>query len=48
MNDQQSSETIDVQTGAGAERTGIYQVPEGKTFGVTDMVVANFQGDEGC
>ncbi|THA72984.1 hydrolytic protein [Streptomyces sp. A0958] len=43
----QTSETIDVQTRAGAERTGTYQVPEGKTFGVTDIVVANFQGDEG-
>ncbi|MFB8084538.1 hydrolytic protein [Streptomyces sp. NPDC055992] len=46
-NGQQSSETIDVQTGAGARKTGTYVVPEGKTFGVTDIVVANFQGDEG-
>ncbi|MFJ3087936.1 hydrolytic protein [Streptomyces sp. NPDC086838] len=46
-NPQQSSETIDVQTGAGARKTGTYVVPEGKTFGVTDIVVANFQGDEG-
>lgn len=44
---QQSSETIDVQTGAGAKKDGTYQVPEGKVFGVTDIVVANFQGDEG-
>ncbi|THA29321.1 hydrolytic protein [Streptomyces sp. A1277] len=43
----QSSETIDVQTRAGARRAGTYVVPEGKTFGVTDIVVANFQGDEG-
>ncbi|WP_406459203.1 hydrolytic protein [Streptomyces sp. NBC_00876] len=46
-NSQQSSETIDVQTGAGAKKDGTYQVPEGKVFGVTDIVVANFQGDEG-
>ncbi|MGC4949181.1 hydrolytic protein [Streptomyces sp. DT224] len=44
---QQSSQTIDVQTGAGGRKTGTYVVPEGKTFGVTDIVVANFQGDEG-
>ncbi|MFD7862939.1 hydrolytic protein [Streptomyces sp. NPDC059783] len=43
----QSSETIDVQTGAGGEETRTYVVPQGKTFGVTDIVVANFQGDEG-
>ncbi|MEV0575535.1 hydrolytic protein [Streptomyces sp. NBC_01463] len=46
-NTQQSSETIDVQTGAGAKKDGTYRVPEGKVFGVTDIVVANFQGDEG-
>ncbi|MFF7335800.1 hydrolytic protein [Streptomyces sp. NPDC008163] len=46
-NPQQVSETIDVQTGAGGRKTGTYVVPEGKTFGVTDIVVANFQGDEG-
>lgn len=46
-NTQQSSETIDVQTGAGAKKDGTYQVPAGKVFGVTDIVVANFQGDEG-
>ncbi|GAA2947313.1 MULTISPECIES: COG1470 family protein [Streptomyces] len=44
---QQSSATIDVQTAGGAEKTGTYRVPAGKTFGVTDIVVANFQGDEG-
>ncbi|WP_371098815.1 COG1470 family protein [Streptomyces sanglieri] len=44
---QQSSATIDVQTGSGAQKKGTYQVPEGKVFGVTDIVVANFQGDEG-
>ncbi|MFF2324772.1 MULTISPECIES: hydrolytic protein [unclassified Streptomyces] len=44
---QQSSATIDVQTASGAEKKGAYRVPEGKVFGVTDIVVANFQGDEG-
>ncbi|MFG2774546.1 hydrolytic protein [Streptomyces sp. NPDC048350] len=44
---QQSSATIDVQTGAGGKKVGTYRVPEGKVFGITDMVVANFQGDEG-
>ncbi|MEU9622960.1 MULTISPECIES: hydrolytic protein [unclassified Streptomyces] len=44
---QQSSATIDVQTGSGAEKVGKYRVPEGKVFGITDAVVANFQGDEG-
>lgn len=42
----QSSETIDVQT-PGGEATGTYQVPQGSVFRVTDIVVANFQGDEG-
>ncbi|WP_335935117.1 COG1470 family protein [Streptomyces sp. PTD5-9] len=44
---QQMSETIDVQTRAGAEKKGTYRVPRGKVFEVTDIVVANFQGDEG-
>ncbi|MBD0742312.1 hydrolytic protein [Streptomyces sp. CBMA152] len=44
---QQSSATIDVQTDGGATKTGGYRVPAGKTFGITDIVVANFQGDEG-
>lgn len=44
---QQSSETIDVQTSGGETKTGTYRVPEGSVFGVTDIVVANFQGDEG-
>lgn len=43
----QASETIDVQTRAGATEEGAYKVPAGKVFGVTDIVVANFQGDEG-
>lgn len=44
---QQSSATIDVQTGGGAEKVGTYKVPDGKVFAITDLVVANFQGDEG-
>ena len=44
---QQSSATIDLKTGTGATQTGTYKVPEKSTFGVTDLVVANFQGDEG-
>ncbi|MEV7444883.1 hydrolytic protein [Streptomyces sp. NPDC091204] len=44
---QQSSATIDLQTGAGQSKTGAYTVPAGKAFGITDIVVANFQGDEG-
>ncbi|MFF4445950.1 hydrolytic protein [Streptomyces sp. NPDC001502] len=44
---QQSSATIDLQTGGGQTETGAYTVPAGKAFGITDIVVANFQGDEG-
>ncbi|KUN01248.1 hydrolytic protein [Streptomyces yokosukanensis] len=44
---QQSSATIDVQTSGGQDNTGTYVVPKGKVFGITDIVVANFQGDEG-
>ncbi|WP_404957751.1 hydrolytic protein [Streptomyces sp. 147326] len=44
---QQSSATIDLQTGGGQSKTGTYTVPAGKVFGITDIVVANFQGDEG-
>ncbi|MFF4819666.1 hydrolytic protein [Kitasatospora sp. NPDC001309] len=43
----QSSATIDVPTGAGAAATGSYQVPHGKVFDMTDLVIANFQGDQG-
>jgi hypothetical protein len=43
----QSSQTIDVQTSGGRSETGVYQVPQGSVFGITDVVVANFQGDEG-
>ncbi|MCS0600114.1 hydrolytic protein [Streptomyces sp. LP11] len=44
---QQSSATIDLKTSGGQNKTGTYTVPEDKVFGVTDIVVANFQGDEG-
>ncbi|MFD4274551.1 hydrolytic protein [Streptomyces cyaneofuscatus] len=44
---EQSSATIDVETNAGIEGVGTYKVPAGKVFGITDIVVANFQGDEG-
>ncbi|MFI9273063.1 hydrolytic protein [Kitasatospora sp. NPDC052896] len=44
---QQSSATIDVQTASGASTVGSYQVPQGKVFGITDIVIANFQGDQG-
>ncbi|MFI7246030.1 hydrolytic protein [Streptomyces qinglanensis] len=43
----QSSATVDVQTGGGSRKVGTYKVPEGRVLGVTDIVVANFQGDEG-
>ncbi|MFJ9110548.1 hydrolytic protein [Streptomyces sp. NPDC102283] len=43
----QHSRTIDVKTAAGSSKEGVYKVPAGKVFGVTDIVVANFQGDEG-
>jgi hypothetical protein len=44
---QQSSATIDLKTSGGETKTGTYKVPEMSVFGVTDIVVANFQGDEG-
>ncbi|MET8578538.1 hydrolytic protein [Streptomyces sp. NPDC005012] len=43
----QISETIDVQTAGGETKKGTYRVPAGSVLGVTDIVVANFQGDEG-
>ncbi|MFH9354864.1 hydrolytic protein [Kitasatospora sp. NPDC017646] len=43
----QSSATIDVQTASGSSSTGSYQVPHSKVFDITDIVVANFQGDQG-
>ncbi|MET8630259.1 hydrolytic protein [Kitasatospora sp. NPDC004669] len=44
---QQSSATIDVQTANSASSAGSYQVTHGKVFDITDIVVANFQGDQG-
>lgn len=44
---QQSSATIDLQTSGGDTKTGTYRVPKDTVFGITDIVVANFQGDEG-
>jgi hypothetical protein len=44
---QQSSATIDLETSTGRTETGTYQVPRDSVFQVTDIVVANFQGDEG-
>lgn len=43
----QSSATIDVQTANAANSVGTYQVPHGKVFDITDIVAANFQGDQG-
>ncbi|MGH3622117.1 MAG: hydrolytic protein, partial [Sciscionella sp.] len=44
---QQSSTTINVRTNKGGHSVGSYSVPTGKLFLITDIVVANFQGDEG-
>ncbi|MEE1783221.1 hydrolytic protein [Streptomyces sp. SP17BM10] len=44
---QQSSATIDVQTANTTSSSGSYQVPHGKVFDITDIVAANFQGDQG-
>ncbi|MFJ9777605.1 hydrolytic protein [Kitasatospora sp. NPDC101157] len=43
----QSSATIDVTTSNSSSSTGSYQVPHGKVFDITDIVAANFQGDQG-
>ncbi|MYU22378.1 hydrolytic protein [Streptomyces sp. SID8352] len=43
----QFSTTIDQKTSGGRTATGTYEVPENSVFSVTDIVVANFQGDEG-
>jgi hypothetical protein len=44
---QRSSHTIEVHTAGGAQATGTYTVPARKVFFVTDLVLANYQGDEG-
>lgn len=43
----QSSQTIEVKSTAGGGQAGVYTVPANSVFGVTDVVLANFQGDEG-
>jgi hypothetical protein len=44
---QQSSATIQVQSNGGTRKVGTYTVPAGKMFQITDIVLANFQGDQG-
>ncbi|MEV8442192.1 hydrolytic protein [Actinosynnema sp. NPDC051121] len=44
---EQSSSSIEVRTNTGDQGTGSYVVPAGKVFRVTDLVLANHQGDEG-
>src|SRR5262249_3213322 len=44
---QQSSATIEVTTDGGKGNVGKYGVPPGKVFRITDIVLANHQGDEG-
>ncbi|WP_031066645.1 hypothetical protein [Streptomyces sp. NRRL WC-3742] len=39
--------TIDVQTANAGTAAGNYPVPHGKVLDITDIVVANFQGDQG-
>ncbi|MFG3100533.1 hydrolytic protein [Streptomyces sp. NPDC048182] len=43
----QSSATVDLLTNGASTNTGTYKVPEKTVFRITDLVVANFQGDEG-
>lgn len=44
---EQLSNTIEVRTNTGDQGTGSYVVPAGKVFRITDLVLANHQGDEG-
>ncbi|SDP93570.1 hydrolytic protein [Lentzea jiangxiensis] len=44
---EQSSSTIEVRTNTGGQGAGSYVVPAGKVFRITDLVLANHQGDEG-
>ncbi|GAA1948959.1 hydrolytic protein [Amycolatopsis minnesotensis] len=46
-NRQQFDTNIEVQTNQGESGTNSYTVPDGKVFRVTDMLLSNFQGDEG-
>ncbi|MFR9728805.1 hydrolytic protein [Saccharopolyspora sp. MS10] len=43
----QFSRTIRVTTGGGETGSAAFDVPDGKVFFVTDLVLANYQGDEG-
>jgi hypothetical protein len=43
----QSSATIQVRVNAGGSGTSSYAVPAGKVFRITDILLANPQGDEG-
>ncbi|MGM1061444.1 COG1470 family protein [Saccharothrix sp. Mg75] len=43
----QGSATIQVTTAPGQQATGTYVVPDGKMFHISDIVLANHQGDEG-
>jgi hypothetical protein len=44
---QQHSATIEVTTRPGGTGNESYTVPEGQEFYITDLVLANYQGDEG-
>ncbi|GAA1288840.1 hypothetical protein GCM10009634_39190 [Saccharothrix xinjiangensis] len=44
---EQMSGTIEVRTNTGDQGAGSYVVPAGKVFRITDLVLANHQGDEG-
>ncbi|MFT7840465.1 hydrolytic protein [Saccharothrix sp. BKS2] len=44
---EQMSNTIEIRTNTGDQGTGSYVVPAGKVFRITDLVLANHQGDEG-
>ncbi|MBC3982079.1 hydrolytic protein [Streptomyces sp. AC536] len=44
---EQHSATLDVEAPAGAVGATPYKVEKGKMFEVTDIVVSNYQGDEG-
>ncbi|MBB5068662.1 hydrolytic protein [Saccharopolyspora gloriosae] len=43
----QFSQTIRVVTNGGGSASDVYRVPEGKVLFITDLVLSNFQGDEG-
>lgn len=47
LTSQQSSATIQVRTNQGGTGRGSYTVPAGQDFRITDILLANPQGDEG-